>query len=217
VADEVVKFLPVGGQTSLQEAYAAYKEVTKEILDEDDWQAIPGKAGTFLKRSGWRKLATAYGVSMTILNVVIERDEAGLVLAANVTVRATHDASGRIVDGWGACSHAERKFSKREHDIPATAETRAKNRALADMFGLGTPSAEELETDMPVATDFERALLKDQIGRLAEGPKEELRKWWVEREFPGVESRRLRSFHVEQIIEYLDQSAPFIDVERTDT
>lgn len=36
---------------------------------------------------------------------------------------------GRFSDGWGSCERREKKFSKPNHDIPSTAETRAKNRA----------------------------------------------------------------------------------------
>ncbi|RZS07415.1 hypothetical protein BHM03_00038249 [Ensete ventricosum] len=32
-------------------------------------------------------------------------------------------------DGWGSCDRPEKKFSKPNHDIPSTAETRAKNKA----------------------------------------------------------------------------------------
>lgn len=36
---------------------------------------------------------------------------------------------GRFSDGWGSCERREKRFSKPNHDIPSTAETRAKNKA----------------------------------------------------------------------------------------
>ena len=52
--------------------------------------------------------------------------------------------NGRSAVGVGIASIHERQFSNPEHDIPATAHTRAKNRAFADLFGLGEVSAEEI-------------------------------------------------------------------------
>jgi hypothetical protein len=36
---------------------------------------------------------------------------------------------GRFSDGWGSCEKREKRFNKPNHDIPSTAETRAKNKA----------------------------------------------------------------------------------------
>jgi hypothetical protein len=36
----------------------------------------------------------------------------------------------------GGCDSLEKRYSKPNHDIPATAETRAKNRACADLLGM---------------------------------------------------------------------------------
>lgn len=36
---------------------------------------------------------------------------------------------GRFSDGWGSCELREKRFLKPNHDIPSTAETRAKNKA----------------------------------------------------------------------------------------
>lgn len=44
---------------------------------------------------------------------------------------------GRFSDGWGGCTPVEKRFAKPNHDVPATAETRAKNRACSDLFGIG--------------------------------------------------------------------------------
>lgn len=44
----------------------------------------------------------------------------------------------------GGCD-GRKHFSKPEHDIPATAETRAKNRAASELFAMGQVSAEEVD------------------------------------------------------------------------
>lgn len=44
--------------------------------------------------------------------------------ATYVTVRG-----GRFSDGWGSCERREKRFMKPNHDVPSTAETRAKNKA----------------------------------------------------------------------------------------
>lgn len=36
---------------------------------------------------------------------------------------------GRFSDGWGSCERREKRFLKPNHDIPSTAETRAKNKS----------------------------------------------------------------------------------------
>jgi hypothetical protein len=60
----------------------------------------------------------------------------------SVEVRAPN---GRLVTGYGACSSEERGFTHHDHDIPATAFTRALNRAISDMIGMGDVSAEEIQ------------------------------------------------------------------------
>jgi len=38
-------------------------------------------------------------------------------------------SGGRFSDGWGSCDRRDKRFNKPNHDIPSTAETRAKNKA----------------------------------------------------------------------------------------
>lgn len=46
-----------------------------------------------------------------------------------VTVALFVYRGGRFSDGWGSCERREKRFVKPNHDIPSTAETRAKNKA----------------------------------------------------------------------------------------
>jgi hypothetical protein len=135
---------PAASMADIEQAFKDYQELTKKLLTADDYQNISGKR--FVKKSGWRKLAVAFGVTFEIRDHLIERGDDGKVLRAEFIVRASAP-NGRFADGWGLCSRTERSFSKPEHDIPATAETRAKNRAASDLFGMGAVSAEEITYD----------------------------------------------------------------------
>lgn len=133
-----------GSVQDLIDAQAEYRALCHALCDENDYQAVGGKQ--FRKKSGWRKLAVAFNVSTELRSEEYEKDENGQVIRATMVVRATAP-NGRFMDGIGACSINERGFSKPTHDIPATAMTRATNRACADLFGLGEVSAEELSPD----------------------------------------------------------------------
>jgi hypothetical protein len=160
---------PAADLADIAQAFADYQTLTKSLLDESDYQQIQDKK--FPKRSAWRKLAVAFGVTFQIVDRVHDRDASGRILRSEFIVRAIAPNT-RYADGWGACSAFERccpqgcrrrhnhcpaergepcsgtvHFTHAEHDIPATAETRAKNRAAADLFGMGAVSAEEVVDD----------------------------------------------------------------------
>jgi hypothetical protein len=134
-------------------AMAAYQDLTGQLLTQDDWQGIPGRGQSFVKKSGWSKIATFYGISTVVVHEKIDR-EVGEVVRARYTVRASHP-NGRQEEATGACSIEESRFSGRggrakvEHDLPATAHTRARNRAIANLVGFGAVSAEEMEGSVP--------------------------------------------------------------------
>jgi hypothetical protein len=138
---------------SARQAMSAYQETTRAMLVASDWIGQPGEPQSFVKRSGWSKIAAAYGLSTEILREAIDRDEAGLPERAHVVVRAISKA-GRYADGDGACAINEPRFAsasgrqKVEHDLPATAVTRATNRAISNLVGFGQVSAEEVDADV---------------------------------------------------------------------
>jgi hypothetical protein len=88
----------------------AYRALCESILTPDDVIGIPGTPGGFVKRSGFSKLATFYGVSTEIVTQgmarVTEGDDAGKPLRARAVVRATA-VNGRRADGDGACAITE--------------------------------------------------------------------------------------------------------------
>lgn len=144
-----------------------YEALTRALLKEDDFQTFPGRAnqppGKFIKKSGFRKLATYYGFSIELVDERLghkhdeklcarvrfpevmkdEKDCGCPVTFARYVVKVTAP-NGRVVIQPGLCSIGEdRKFTRVDHDVATTAYTRAVSRAIADMIGVGKPSAEE--------------------------------------------------------------------------
>lgn len=146
-----------------------YQELTQRLLDDSDYQSI-GRS-KFKKKSAWRKYAKAFNLTDEVTFEHIERDERFRPVFARIRVRVTAP-NGRFTEADQEAHRFERccptidgdqcpKRSWRNHtcctvdcsgwihwshpgDIPATALTRAKNRAIADMIGAGEVSAEEM-------------------------------------------------------------------------
>lgn len=133
--------------TNVEQALAeweAYQTFTEKLLDESDYQLIRGKR--FKKKSAWRKYSRAFNITTEIRDKVIIKDEKGRVQEAEFIVRATLP-NGRYVESWGSCSKLEGSKSHPNHDIPATAQTRATNRAISDLIGAGEVTAEEMQSE----------------------------------------------------------------------
>lgn len=197
-------------------AQEAYHELCKQLLDKSDYQTIGRK--DFRKKSGWRKLAVAFNVSVELITREYERDATGRIVRAEVVARATAP-NGRTMDGLGACDIFEKccgaaygepcanksnyhkhcalgcsgraHFSNPQHDLPATAHTRATNRACADLFGMGEVSAEEItdnhrdygdeqnnEPQSPIVTEDVALGLEVRIRALPEEAKKDLQARW---------------------------------------
>lgn len=110
----------------------------------------------FVKKSGWRKIARAFHLSVEVTQLQVERNDEGSAVRATAIARA-NAPNGQFQDGDGHCSIEEKRFQsmlrdrnqrdnlKLENDLRATATTRAKNRAISDLVGMGEVSAEEVE------------------------------------------------------------------------
>lgn len=141
-----------------------YQELVERLLDESDYQQIGDKKAK--KKSAWRKLATAFNISDEVVNEEITRDETNQIVSAKYYVRAVLP-NGRSATAVGSCSIYDKirykgtpkypadketpsnfilrgRFSNAEHDVPSTAHTRAKSRAISDLIGAGEVSAEEM-------------------------------------------------------------------------
>jgi hypothetical protein len=131
-------------------AMHAYQTVVSAILEPTDWQGRPNREGSFVKKSGWRKIAKAYGLSGELADQSVERADNGQPLRAQAVYRAIAP-NGQHMDGVGFCSVDEPRFEKEkgrlklENDLRATAATRAANRAISDLVGFGQVSAEEMD------------------------------------------------------------------------
>lgn len=141
--------------TAATQVMRAYQEICRAVLVDSDYQSVGNNR--FVKRSGFQKLGATYGVSTELVSLDLDRDDDGQLTRAHAIVRATHP-TGRHSDGDGACSTTEKRFrgaggrDKLEHDLPATAVTRATNRAISNLVAFGQISAEEAgEDDRPAS------------------------------------------------------------------
>lgn len=148
IRNEVIRPLDRG---EVVEAMREHQLLLRDILDASDWQGEPDKKGSFVKKSGWRKVALAYNLTLEPVSELVERDEHGVPRRATSTWRAVAP-NGRSLAASGHCSYDESRFSgpkgntsKLENDLRTTAETRAKNRAISDLIGMGKVSAEEVD------------------------------------------------------------------------
>ncbi len=143
-----------------------YQGLVQKIVNASDIQSFSedGKKKSFIKRSGWAKLSTYYGVSVSMASErlfhkhdpkiclrAVMPDKYGEVVdcgcpvvGARYVVRATAP-NGRTVEQIGLATFNEKnaKYTRVEHDLASKAYTRAYNRAISSIVGAGEISAEE--------------------------------------------------------------------------
>lgn len=164
--DMIVKepiVMPAVSKEKALEAFRAYQDLAKEICTEDDVQEIQGKP--FKKKSFWRKCQRFFNLSLE--KIAERREEVDSKFVYHFVYRAIAP-NGAYVDGCGSCSSDEKGLTKTEHTTRAIAETRAKNRAIADLCAFGEVSAEEISVDneKPVFTPAKAT--KDEIDKRQE-------------------------------------------------
>jgi len=126
------------------EDWALFEALKSKLLTDDDYQPIAGRR--YIKRSGFRKIAVYFGLSDRILEQErVDREDGSFYWRIVVEVEAPNC---RVSTGVGACDSRERRFAHVEHDVYATAHTRAKSRAISDMVAGGAVSAEEMEAEL---------------------------------------------------------------------
>ena len=165
------------------EGMRQYQQLLRDLLEPSDWQTHDKNGNPlerpFLKKSGWRKIARAFNLSFERVHSHVERDEDGTPVRAEVWIRAVAP-NGQYGDGDGYCSADEGRFrswrgrQKLENDLRATATTRAKNRAIADLVGMGEVSAEEIAPAGEEEESHAQALAagaraSDELARVAFG------------------------------------------------
>lgn len=91
--------------SQVETAYEEFDRIKNDLLQKNDLQTIGGNA--FITKSGWRKIATAFGVSTNITSREKEVEEG--VVTITVTARA-EAPNGQAANGVGACSSNESNF-----------------------------------------------------------------------------------------------------------
>lgn len=163
---EVLRPLAVADQKA---AMDEYQEGLKSILSANDWQDA-GRGERFVKKSGWRKIAAWFSLSIELVTDEVERDDDGQVCRAKVWARAVAP-NGRFADGDGYCDVTESRFEKNkkklENDLRGTATTRAVNRAISNLVGMGAVSAEEVDGGGQHGPPFGEAATPELVGGLS--------------------------------------------------
>ena len=123
------------------------RKLKESILSASDFKTIEGRK--FISRSGWIKIKTYFKISTTILSserIEVERDGQKYVLWRYKVRAQTPD--GRFTEAEGICTSDEKIVKgKPEYVQSFLAQTRALNRAISDLVGLGEMSAEEVESE----------------------------------------------------------------------
>lgn len=162
--------LPIATPSQLRQVFAEKQKLYAAILDESDYiysvsytengrqrqQIYARKAdavkaasayGTDVraspKKSGIVKLAAALGIQSQRTAVRGLPDDPN-ARYSYVVYEATHARTGRKEEGVGWCDMSERGGRISVHDVIATADTRAYNRAVLRLAGFGDVSADEI-------------------------------------------------------------------------
>lgn len=163
---------PLVDPRTAKAAIAQYEALKAAIVVQSDIQRIQGR--DFLKKAFWRRVATCFGLSLEMVSESRGFDEGGR-LFYSVLYRAVAP-NGRSMTADGYCSTAEAgRQGWPEHNVRATAHTRAKNRAISDLVGGGEVSAEEMpdENDDRPATPPMRKAPPAQTRTAAKAPSAE--------------------------------------------
>jgi len=133
-------------------AFQAYQDLAKKITLKEDIQMIKTSQGArpFKKKSFWRKVQRYFNLSVEITEERKEEHGDGEIVY-HFKARAIAP-NGAFMDGTGSCSSMEKEYENTEHNTRATAETRAKNRAISDLVAFGEVSAEEVMQGEPTKT-----------------------------------------------------------------
>ena len=141
---------PVANNEEILRAWATYNELKTRLLDETDFCEVSGQS--YPRKSAFRKLALAFGISVEIVDEK-RLDLGGNVVAYEITAKAT-SPNGRYMTAVGSAHSNEKKYAK-QSDVRAIGQTRATNRAVSDLIGgvLGV-SAEEVISESTVESQY---------------------------------------------------------------
>jgi hypothetical protein len=141
VAPELIK--PIANLEEIVDAFKKYQQLKTELQAEGDIFIIKNKECS--TRVFDDKLSKFFGISVDIIRTVREENKSTGELVWYVWAKAI-SPHGQFKVAGGACSSKERNFAHIPHDIIATAETRAKKRAIEELVGFGeTLPIEDIE------------------------------------------------------------------------
>lgn len=161
---------PIATPARLRAAFAEKQRLYAAILDESDYiytvsYTENGKTrqNIYTRREDAEKAAKAYGVDIraspkksgivklaSALGIQARRKmvrglpDDPVATYSYVVYEATHQRTGRSEEGIGWCDKTERGGRISSHDVIATADTRAYNRAILRLAGFGDVSADEI-------------------------------------------------------------------------
>lgn len=132
--------VPITTNEKIMEAWKNFQDLKIKLLEDNDFVEIRGER--YAKKSAFRKLALAFGVSTELVKEEVKENKGSIIY--HITMKAIAP-SGRFMTAVASCQSDERKFSKAS-DVRAIAQTRSTNRCIADIIGWSAPSAEEMIT-----------------------------------------------------------------------
>jgi hypothetical protein len=146
--------------------FKAFQVLKEKLLSKDDTMMLNDKPYT--KKTGWRKLKTAFNLSEEIIDSKREHlldFKGNPFIQWRYKVRVTAK-NGVFADAEMSCDTSEqfafankqRTLYKPETAIMAMAQTRAFNRAISDLIGGGEVSAEEIEEPDQIHTTIVKAV-----------------------------------------------------------
>jgi len=121
-----------------------YQRIKEELIKMNPDFTCKIKDKQYTKKSGWYWLGKHFGVSEVSVERERENGKNGEFVYRFIS--KVQDGFGHTSFGVGACSSKERSFAHVEHDVMATAHTRAKIRAISDLIGGGEVSADEIQS-----------------------------------------------------------------------
>lgn len=115
------------------------EKIKDTLLDTKDIVKIKWK--NYINKRWYRKLAIAFNISIKVISEArIVKDD---IILYDFTVRST-SPMWRYFESSASCSSNERDFNHLNHDVRATAQTRATNRSISDLIWLWEVSYEEI-------------------------------------------------------------------------
>jgi len=134
--------MPLTTVSEAMKMWQQYQDLINALIKENDVVEIQGKKR--VKKSGVNKIARFFGYSCEIIRTKKEDvvgPQGGKQFIWYAWVKAIAP-NGRFRVEGAACSSTERRFAHLYHDVFAMAITRASNRAIQELAGMG-----ELEFD----------------------------------------------------------------------